>query len=67
MGAIPAARGRGLGWRLLREAAGMGLHAQAAQTVLAVDHDNLPAASLYQLAGMGAFFAEEVWVRRANR
>lgn len=63
MGLIPAARGKGLGKRLVERAIRAARELGAEQIILAVDRQNQPAGEIYRSAGLQPMLHETVWVK----
>ena len=63
MGLVPAARGRGWGLHVTRQAQQIAANAGAERLVLAVDAANLPALAMYRDAGFVAWDRRAVFVR----
>jgi ribosomal protein S18 acetylase RimI-like enzyme len=61
MGLVPRFRGRGLGAAMLAETVEVAREISAAQVVLAVDHENRPANTIYRRMGWRVVERESVW------
>lgn len=64
MGLVPEFRGRGLAGHLMTQTIGQATNAGASRVVLAVDHDNRPAAAIYRRLGWRDVISETVWGRK---
>ena len=63
MGLVPEARGTGRGKSLVQHAFTAARDAGAERIILAVDQNNYPARTIYDLAGLQPMLSETVWAK----
>jgi len=66
MGLIPETRGKGLGRRLVEQAAKVAVSLGGTRFILGVDQTNRPARDIYTAQGMTPLLSETVWVKRVE-